>query len=357
MKETVMSLVLSGVALLCANAQNRADRLKLYDKSSFSMVVMGDPQVYTKFDFNQPVYELCTAWCADNIENLNIKAVLMTGDMVDQNENFIRKPSSGNQTSRQMWEWTSHCMARLDNKVAYVISPGNHEYGYTRGDESFTHFPEYFTAERNTKTAQCLVAAYPNREGRASLENSAYVFKDKNWGDILLVATEWAPRDEVLDWAKKLCLGDKYRNFRVIFMTHSYLKHKTGAYTVRGNYKIEQGNFGSDIWEKLVRVTPNIRLVVCGHTGTPGTFDQSVAFRVDKNDAGKNVSQMMFNVQILGGGWNGNGGDGWLRILEFMPDGKTIKVRTYSPLFAVSPTTRHLACRTESYDQFNITID
>ncbi len=40
---------------------------------------------------------------------------------------------------------------------------------------------------------------------------------------------------------------------------------------------------------------------------------------------------MMFNVQILGGGWEGNGGDGWLRILEFLPDGRTIKVRTYSP--------------------------
>ena len=33
------------------------------------------------------------------------------------------------------------------------------------------------------------------------------------------------------------------------------------------------------------------------------------------------------------GGWFGNGGDGWLRIMEFMPDGKTISVRTCFPLF------------------------
>ena len=59
--------------------------------------------------------------------------------------------------------------------------------------------------------------------------------------------------------------------------------------------------------------------------------------RRDKNAAGKAVNQMMFNVQVLGGGWEGNGGDGWLRILEFMPDGRTIQVRTYSPLF------RHIA--------------
>ncbi len=357
MKKTIFSFALGLLLCVSAFAQDRADRLHLYDKKSFSMIVMGDPQNYTRFDINQPIYELCTAWCADNIENLNIKAVLMTGDMVDQNENFIRKRGAGNQTSKQMWEWTSHCMARLDNKVPYVISPGNHEYGYTRGDEPFTHFPEYFTVERNCKTAQCLVAAYPNRMGKASLENSAYVFKDKKWGNLLLVTTEWAPRDEVLDWVRNLCQSEKYKDYRVIFMTHSYLKHKTAAYTVRGSYKIEPGNFGEDIWKKLIKVTPNIRLVVCGHTGTPGGFDDNVAFRVDKNDAGKNVSQMMFNVQFLAGGGSSNGGDGWLRILEFMPNGKTIKVRTYSPLFAISPTTKHLANRTESYDQFDITID
>lgn len=40
---------------------------------------------------------------------------------------------------------------------------------------------------------------------------------------------------------------------------------------------------------------------------------------------------MMFNAQTEGGGWHGNGGDGWLRIMEFMPDGKTIKIKTFSP--------------------------
>ena len=53
----------------------------------------------------------------------------------------------------------------------------------------------------------------------------------------------------------------------------------------------------------------------------------------------------------------GNGGDGWLRILEFLPDGKTVKVRTYSPLFGISKLTRHLANRTAPYDQFDFSIE
>jgi hypothetical protein len=40
-----------------------------------------------------------------------------------------------------------------------------------------------------------------------------------------------------------------------------------------------------------------------------------------------------------------------------MPDGKTIKVRTYSPLFGISPATKHLAHRTDSYDQFDIVLE
>ena len=177
-KATIMAMALTLTATAVA-AQDRADRQKLKDPNSFSMIVMGDPQGYSKYDINQPLFELTTVWCADNIDNLNIKAVLVTGDLVEQNDNIVLNRSMLNQTSREMWEWASHCMKRLDNKVPYIISTGNHEYGYVRGDESFTHFPEYFPVERNSKWKDCLVAAFPNRMQRASLENSAFEFKDK----------------------------------------------------------------------------------------------------------------------------------------------------------------------------------
>ena len=89
--------------------------------------------------------------------------------------------------------------------------------------------------------------------------------------------------------------------------------------TPQENYpltKKEGNNSGQQLWAKLFSKVPNIRLVICG-----------------------------------------NGGDGWLRILEFMPDGKTIKVRTYSPLFGISNLTKHLAYRTADYDQFDFMID
>lgn len=36
----------------------------LSDKNSFSMILLPDPQSYTKFDTNQPIFELMTAWVA-----------------------------------------------------------------------------------------------------------------------------------------------------------------------------------------------------------------------------------------------------------------------------------------------------
>ena len=98
-------------------------------------------------------------------------------------------------------------------------------------------------------------------------------------------------------------------------------------------------------------------MVVCGHVCKPDNWEASVGFSMTKNIAGKSVAQMVFNTQAIGGGFSGNGGDGWLRWLEFMPDKKTIKARTFSPLFAISPSTRHLAWKTDARNEFTFVLD
>jgi len=356
MKQTLLAVIVVIISL-STNAQHRADQQHLSNPNSFSMILLGDPQGYTKYDINQPLFELCTAWIADNIEHLNIKAVLCTGDIVEQNENIVRNRKMLNQTSREMWEAGSRAFERLDNKIPYIISAGNHEYGYRNSENGKTHFPEYFPFERNTAWRDICVSALPNRNGVVSLENAAFEFIDSNWGKLLVITSEFAPRDEVLNWAKELAASKQYKEHKVIFMTHSFLQERTAERIKDEHYAITPRNWGEDVWKKLVEPSTNIFMVICGHTGKPGDFEDSVAYRVDKNVAGKNVHQMMFNVQILGGGWEGNGGDGWLRILEFLPDGKTIKVKTYSPLFGISPSTKHLAHRTGAHDQFDIVVE
>ena len=111
--------------LLClqAGAQDRPDRQELSVPGGSTMILLGDPQGYEKYDINQGIFEICTAWIRDNVEHLGIKAVLCTGDLVEQNDNNALDRRMLNQTSRQMWESVSRAFERLDGVVPYITSP------------------------------------------------------------------------------------------------------------------------------------------------------------------------------------------------------------------------------------------
>ena len=123
----VVAALLNTVSL---TAQIYPVRPQLSDKHSFSMILLPDPQSYNKFNANQPLFELQTAWVANSIEPLNIKGVLCTGDLVEQNEIRIPDGINGNQTSEEQWQAASRAFERLDDKISYVIFTGNHDYGY-----------------------------------------------------------------------------------------------------------------------------------------------------------------------------------------------------------------------------------
>jgi hypothetical protein len=208
-----------------------------------------------------------------------------------------------------------------------------------------------------------LVSTGPNYEGIHTMENAAFEFHNEAWGDILIISFEFAPRDEALDWARQLIESKKFQHHRVIILTHSFLA-TNGDRIVEEGYKLSPRNWAQAVWEKLIYPSKNIEMVLCGHTGSAPKirgeeevdYHMTCSYRVDKVADGRNVVQMMFNSQNGDGNWNGNGGDCWLRILEFMPDGKTVFVRTYSPLFGISPSTKHLAHRTGKLDQFEFKL-
>ena len=107
MRKTIFLFALLA-GTLSLQAQNYPLRARLSDPNSFSVIVIPDPQSYTKFAANQPLFELQTAWIAREIDSLRILTALCTGDLVEQNETAIplassggprRAPSSGSTTS------------------------------------------------------------------------------------------------------------------------------------------------------------------------------------------------------------------------------------------------------------------
>ena len=130
----------------------------------------------------------------------------------------------------------------------------------------------------------------------------------------LVISLEYAPRDEVLAWATDV--AQTHADRHVMVATHRYMRPKERDSASGGTL----GNSGDGVWAKFVRRSPNVFLVVSGHFGGVGR-------QVSTNDAGIPVHETLVDYQSLP-----NGGDGWLRIMRFVPDENKIEIRGYSPL-------------------------
>ena len=201
---------------------------------------------------------------------------------------------------------------------------------------------------------------FENAAGVKTIENAWYEFKAPTGENYLIVSLEFQPRRAIVEAARKLVARPEYRNHRVVWLTHGYMNSE-----VLGNSLISQNDYptltdvtlGDALWRELIEPSANSSMVLCGHVVDDMSHRGHVGFRTDKNRAGRSVHQMMFNAQAEGGGWEGNGGDGWLRVLEFHPDGRTVTVHTFSPLLGIIPSTVGISLRTAPYDHFSFTLD
>jgi hypothetical protein len=312
----------------------------LTDPDAWSLVLIPDPQSYVKYERNHGVLHLMMSWIKENTKALNTQMVLCTGDLVEQNGLITTEGRKANQNSTQQWTAVRNAFGLLDNHVPYILATGNHDYGYVSAEYRSTQYDKYFAPEQNVLNQAALREMGPSLNGESTSVNAVYEFTPVKSRKILVMVLEFGPREEVVEWAKHIVDLPKYENHEVILLTHVYLDRKS-QHIIDQGYKMEDTNYGKALFEKLVQPSKNIRMVFSGHIGAPDDFDGHLGYREDKNAAGKTVYQMTFNAQAMGGGWYGNGGDGWLRYLEFSPDGKTVKVKTFSPLFAISPSTQH----------------
>lgn len=366
-KKLLVCIVLLQLVFGQVEAQSTFQKPKLTNKDSWSIVMIPDIQNYVKYNRNQPILDLMMRWVEDNVDSLNVKMVICVGDLVEQND-IINNGHDGDQSAQKQWESAASAFARLNGKVPYIAATGNHDYSLNREGIRTSRYSEFFKIDNNWLNRKTIVQNSTNEHGEPTLENSAYELKGLNGKDYLFMTIEFAPRDTVVAWAKRVASMEQYKNHRIILTTHAYLNNKDQRtkddvnwlmyepYSINnqiqksGKIALPKANNGQQIWDKLVQPATNIDLVLAGHISGEG-------YRKDKNQAGKDVHQMLFDAQSLGGGHrNGNGGDGWIRILEFLPDNKTVKVKTYSPLFGISPTTWEHAWNTTTRNDFSFEL-
>lgn len=352
-------LLIAAITLFCYNGLlAQKGQAELVNKKSWSMVILPDPQSYSKFELNQPVFSLMTRWIKKNKEKLNIELVLCEGDLVEHNNISVEDGVNGDQNSYQQWNSVRESFSVLDTVVPYILCAGNHDYGKKSAENRYSQLNSYFPVNKLTATKSILAGMMPNYSGEETLENAYYEFVSPHGVKYLILSLEFNPRKTIVKQAKKIVSKEKYKNHRAIILTHSYMEamSKNNELIKKEGYKLKDVTHGKELWKQLIKPSSNIEMVFCGHIGGIGGFTQNVGYRKENNAAGNPVHQMVFNAQTDGGGWHGNGGDGWLRILEFLPDKKTVIIRTFSPLFAFSPSTIDKAWRNESYDSFKIKL-
>jgi hypothetical protein len=303
--------------------------------AAWSMVVLPDTQNYVARPAFTHILNRQTQWIADNKDLFNIQLVLQEGDVVNRNSGT----ADNGVTGAEQWQAARTAMSTLDGVVPYIMAAGNHDFGTTSGQSRDTKFNDYFKPADNPLVDPAKGGILKGMMTPGELQNAFYELTAPDGRELLVFSLEMWPRDSVVAWAKGVAQRPEYAGHSAVLLTHGYL-NSGGDYWRAGyeHYEMEGGNDGLDLWNKLVKVAGNFEMTFSGHVGGDGA-----AYRESASNSGDDVHQMLLNSQF-----ETNGGNGWMRVLEFLDDGKTVRVRTYSPHFDLY--------RTNAANQYAITL-
>lgn len=272
-------------------------------RKPFCIVALPDTQHYT--GQKQAIFQCQTQWIAENREALNIACVVHEGDITDKND-------------EPQWRGAVQAMQVLDGVVPVLVVPGNHDTTVAPPPamRDTSKFRKHFPAAAFRKHPW-----YGGHLGEG-LENSCLTFQAAN-RKFLVLGLEFGPRDEAIAWADKVI--QEHPDHRVIVVTHCYMNFDETRVGEGDKYNPHSyrfgGHDGEELWDKLVSRHRNIDLVLSGHILGDGTGRLT-----STGLAGHRVHQVLANYQMRPGG-----GDGYLRILKFVPRENRIYVTTWSP--------------------------
>jgi predicted phosphodiesterase len=286
------------------------------EKGSFTIAVLPDTQNYSQ-SFPQ-IFTDQTSWIVDNQQKRNIACVLHLGDVTNQN-------------TEDQWTNAVRSMNVLDGHLPYFMVPGNHDY----------------SEGGSCKNRNCgLTAAFPVDKFRElptfggtydkepdRIENSYHLFS-AGGRQYLSLCLEFGPRKDVVRWANEV--AGKHKQRAIILTTHAYMYFDDSRYDWKkfGDkqswnphaYGVAQATDddvldGQQLWDNLINQHDNFILALNGHV-----LGDGLGKMTSTTAQNRQVHQLLVNFQM-----RPQGGDGWLRLLEFLPNGKTIRIFDYSP--------------------------
>jgi predicted phosphodiesterase len=294
---------------------------------AFTIAFLGDTQNYSS-DY-PAIFNQATQWLVDNKAARNIQFVVQDGDIV-------------NSDATAQWNNARAAMQRLDGILPYATVRGNHDIG-SQYDLASRFGPGSPYSQQPTLTDHYEVPGHPTWDMR----NTAHKF-EAGGQKFMVITFDISAGSDVVAWANDLISQNPDR--RVILDTHAYMYDGGARFNnapdpenpghtydqsrdqllrtgVQGeavyNGAVYGGQDAETLWNTLVKLHPNVSLFLSGHQFED--FDQ-FKYHLENGVNGNRVYELLNDPQNMA-----NGGNGWIRLLEFDPDGKTVHVKTYSP--------------------------
>lgn len=275
----------------------------LSDSASFMIVPLPDAQFYTAHmnGATNAIFKAQTKWIADNAKARSIVYSIQLGDCVQNGDN------GGNDIE---WKRADTALRNIEDPMAtlkkegvpYGICVGNHDQspeGSTAGATTF--YNTYFGSSRFAGRAY-----YGGHYG-SNNDNHFQLFSARGM-DFIAISLEYDTKADaaVLNWADSLLKA--YPTRRGIVSSHWII-----------NSDASWGAQGSAIYNRL-KANANLHLMLCGHVNPGGEARRTDGYR------GNTVHTLLSDYQD-----RPNGGNGWLRTMQFIPAENQISVHTYSP--------------------------
>jgi len=251
----------------------------------FSIIWITDTQYLSE---SHPTYynSLCR-WIVENRETYNVKMVIHTGDMVE--DEF-------NQTH---WTNANHAMSLLlDNDVPYCWDAGNHDYNTT-----------YWIGNQYTAFNPTVMASKSYWVGdKFNGQNTAVHFAVSG-ENFLVLNIAYQANETAVVWCNQIL--DSYPDSHAIVATHMYL-NTTGGYGAKGKDNLTWASNFKDI---VLDTHANVFLTLSGHYYPTSGSRTQVGGR----------QELMFNRQVV----DSEMGAASLRILTFDLKEGLIEVKTF----------------------------
>jgi hypothetical protein len=262
--------------------------------SSFSLIGLPDTQYYSEMYPN--IFLSQTQWIAANKDALNIAFVSHFGDCVQNGDEIESEWQNADAAFDQLET------VMLPDGIPFGVAVGNHDQTPGGNPDGTTNFyNQYFGETRFTGRTY-----YGGHYG--SNNDNHYEYFSASGLDFIIIHIEYdkSPDQVILDWADNLLTT--HANRRAIVVTHYLLGHPD-----LNTFSIQ----GQAIYDAL-KDHSNLFLMLGGHVGGEGQ-------RTDIYN-GNTVYSLLADFS-----WRPSGGNGWLRIHEFVPASNVINVKTYSP--------------------------